>query len=121
MSPSFRPIRTTPRLEVTLTNRGGGIGRVVVLVNGKELTADARPRGADADAAKLDLQLDLSSDPRLVPGQQNRVEVLAYNAEGYLSSRGIVNDVRRPRRGRHGRADAVRRRRRRLEVPRRVC
>ena len=86
----------TPRLKVTLTNRGGGIGRVVVLVNGKESTADARPRGTDADAAKLDLQLDLSSDPRLVPGQQNRVEVVAYNAEGYLSSRGLVKMIDAP-------------------------
>ena len=104
----------TPRLEVTLTNRGGGIGRVVVLVNGKELTADARPRGADADAAKLDLQLDLSSDPRLVPGQKNRVEVVAYNAEGYLSSRGLVKLIDAPGAGRHGPADAARRHRRRL-------
>lgn len=85
-----------PQFNVALTNRGGGIGRTVVLVNGKELTSDARPRGSDANAAKLDLQLDLSSDPRIVPGQKNKIEVLAYNAEGYLSSRGLVREFEGP-------------------------
>jgi WD40 repeat protein len=79
-----------PVMDVALTSRGGGIGKVAVLLNGKELTGDARPRGADAGAAKLSVQLDLSNDPRLVPGQKNKVEVLAYNAEGYLCSRGMV-------------------------------
>src|SRR5262249_19209571 len=70
------------------------IGRVVVLVNGKEKTDDARPRGAaDASAATLELHLDLSNDPRVVPGRKNRVEVLAYGADGYLCSRGMVRDV----------------------------
>src|SRR5205823_6461103 len=79
-----------PQLDVTLTNRGGGIGRVVVLINGKEQTADARPRGgADANTDNLRLQLDLANDPRVEPGKENRVEVIAYNAEGYLSSRGL--------------------------------
>jgi WD40 repeat protein len=92
-----------PRLDVTLTDRGGGIGKVVVLVNGKEATDDARPEGAKANAkaAKLDLQLDLSSDPRVVPGKKNRVEVLAYNAEGYLASRGMVREFDGP-----GKADS---------------
>ena len=86
-----------PRMNVALTNRGGGIGRVVVLVNGKELSSDARPRGAaDSETKKLDLQLDLSNDPRLVPGRKNTVEVLAYNAEGYLSSRGLVREFDAP-------------------------
>src|SRR5207302_188173 len=63
----------------------------------KELTADARPRGAnDSTAAKLDLQLDLSNDPRLKPGQKNTVEVLAFNAEGYLVSRGLVREFDGP-------------------------
>jgi uncharacterized caspase-like protein len=37
------------------------------------------------------LQLDLTNDPRIVPGQPNTVEVLAFNAEGYLSSRGLTS------------------------------
>ena len=85
---------TRPQLDVTLTNRGGGIGRVVVLINGKELTADARPRGAADDASlKLEVPLDLTNDPRLIFGSKNSVEVLAFNAEGYLSSRGLMLEI----------------------------
>ncbi len=85
-----------PVMDVALANRGGGIGKVVVLVNGKELTGDARPRDAAAGAAKLDVRLDLSNDPRLVPGQKNKVEVVAYNTDGYLCSRGIVREFDGP-------------------------
>ncbi len=81
-----------PRLDVTLTNRGGGIGRVVVLINGKEVTPDARPRDANPDATTLSIPVDLTGDPRVVPGKKNRLEVRAYNAEGYLVSRGAEYD-----------------------------
>lgn len=84
------------QLDLSLTNRGGGIGRVVVLVNGKELTDDARASGIDPDAIKLDIKLDLTNNPRLIPGNKNIVEVLAFNAEGYLSSRGIVREIQGP-------------------------
>lgn len=83
-----QPSVADPTLQVNLTNRGGGIGRVVVRVNGKEMSADARPKGASSDAKTLDLQLALSDYTQwLKPGQQNRIEVEAYNAEGYLRSR----------------------------------
>src|SRR5205807_5073429 len=45
------PTPADPRLGIALTNRGGGIGRVVVKVNGKEVTADARTPGHDPGAA----------------------------------------------------------------------
>lgn len=83
------PTAAAPTLGIRLTNRGGGIGRVVVQVNGKELTADARRPGTQFDAAQVELQVDLSEDPRLVPGQPNTIEVHAFNAEGYLCSRGL--------------------------------
>ncbi len=83
------PLKGQTTVGVTLTNRGGGIGRVVVLVNGKELTADARAPGQDPDARSLQLEIDLANDPRLRPGEKNRIEVQAYNAEGYLRSRGF--------------------------------
>lgn len=93
MYPDIVAKTTGAKIDVALTNRGGGIGRVVVLVNGKEASSDARPRGADPEAAKLTVQLDLSNDPRLEPGKKNRVEILAYNAEGYLCSRGMVREI----------------------------
>jgi WD40 repeat protein len=77
-----------PRLGIRLTNRGGGIGRVVVRINGKEIASDARAPAADPRAEEMSLSLDLSGHPFLIPGRDNTVEVLAYNAEGYLASRG---------------------------------
>ena len=118
MSRSAAPTPDNPRLGVTLTNRGGGIGRVVVKINGKELTPDARPaRRADSDAKTLQVEVPLADDPRLKPGAENMIEVQAFNAEGYLRSRGmIVSYVLRGKAARDA-AGSVGRRRRRLQVP----
>ena len=90
------PTKDNPSLGITLTNRGGGIGRVVVKVNGKELIADARGPQPDAEAAQLALSIDLKNNPLVVPGKSNKIEVFAYNAEGYLSSRGADVDYIAP-------------------------
>jgi WD40 repeat protein len=74
---------------IDLKNRGGGIGRVLVKVNGKEMIADARGPDHDPNAEALSLEIDLADDPRLKPGEENVIEVQAYNAEGYLRSRGL--------------------------------
>lgn len=78
------------RLRIRLHNRGGGIGRVAVFVNGREISADARGPAADPEAPELALELPLADHPYLVPGRENRIEVKAYNAAGYLASRGVV-------------------------------
>jgi WD40 repeat protein len=83
------PTTDNPKLTITLTNRGGGIGRVVVKLNGKEVFYDARPEGTDPKAPKLKLEIDLRGDRRVKPGGQNVIEVQAFNAEGYLRSRGM--------------------------------
>ncbi|MEY4751561.1 MAG: hypothetical protein RIQ60_3775 [Pseudomonadota bacterium] len=87
-----RPTPAQPLLRVRLSNQGGGIGRVVVRVNGRELSEDARPRTAQDDNAKeLLLQLDMAAALKgFDPAGANHIEVLAYNAAGYLSSRGQV-------------------------------
>ena len=85
-----------PQFKVDLKNSGGGIGRVVVLVNGKEMTGDARPPEAKVDVAELHVGVDLSKDPRVVPGRKNKVEILAYNGEGNLTSRGLVREFDGP-------------------------
>ena len=76
-------------LGITLTDRGGGIGRVVVRINGKEVAADARGSIADTDPRPevMRLAVPLAGDLRLIPGKANRVEVLAYNADGSLQPR----------------------------------
>ena len=80
------------KAKLTLTDRGGGIGKVVVLVNGKERSADARPAGTAADAKDVTIDLDLKGDPRVEAGKRNRVEVVAYNADGSVASRGAVRE-----------------------------
>jgi WD40 repeat protein len=77
------------KVTIRLKSRGGGIGKIRVLVNGKEIAADARGPRFDPNAAKASLTVDLAG-AALRPGAENRVEVVAWNAEGYLSSRGFV-------------------------------
>ncbi len=78
----------TGKLKLELTNRGGGIGNVRVLVNGKEIAADARGPSPAPGATQARLTVDLAG-ASIIPGQPNTVEVIAWNAEGYLSSRGV--------------------------------
>jgi len=80
------PVAGSP-LKISLVDRGGGIGRVRVLVNGKEIAADARGPRPVPNAASAELAVDIP-EKLLVPGAENSVQVIAWNAEGYLSSRG---------------------------------
>jgi hypothetical protein len=77
-------------LIITLTDRGGGIGKVVVKINGKEVTADARGTAPDTDPRPevMHLAVPLVGDPRLVSGVANQIEVQVYNSDGSLRSRG---------------------------------
>jgi WD40 repeat protein/uncharacterized caspase-like protein len=80
----------TPRpgdksLTVKLTNRGGGIGPVQVLVNGKEFIADARPKGFDPKTKQTTLTVALTGASWL-NGKDNKVLVLSRNAAGFLTS-----------------------------------
>jgi len=87
------PTEEDGRLRILLTNRGGGLGPVSLRVNGKTLASDARPRGRlDPNAAQLQIELDLDdiAGDRLIPGRENRIEVLARNAEGWLTSRSVT-------------------------------
>jgi WD40 repeat protein len=90
------PSTSEHRLRIDLTNQDGGIGRVQVLVNGKELAADARNGGVDSTAKTASLTVDLGDHPFLKPGEDNEIEVRAYNGEGYLSSRGLKTVYRAP-------------------------
>ncbi len=85
------PSPGSTKLRIHLANQGGGIGKVRVLVNGKELAADARGPKLNPNAEKADLTVDLAG-AAIAPGQVNHVEVVAWNAEGYLSSRGVSVD-----------------------------
>lgn len=78
------------RLHVSLDARSGGIGPVVVRLNGKEVAADLRDVGARSGGpGDLDLVLDVGHSPLVQPGGDNLVEVFAANADGSLVSRGV--------------------------------
>ena len=80
-------------LTVKLTNRGGGIGPVQVLINKKECGGDALPPNFDPNQSTATLQIDLAKCGLLVPGKQNVVEVVTRNAAGSLNSRGSSRGV----------------------------
>jgi hypothetical protein len=84
------PVRGTSTLTVTLTNRGGGIGRVQVSVNGKEFLADARDDKLkqNPNTKQATLNIDLSKAPSAIAGGENQIRVVAWNVENYISSRG---------------------------------
>lgn len=85
------------QLKVALEARSGGIGRVSIQVNGKEVAYDANP----------DRKNGFSFDLRPVypyllrhPDSTNRISIQAYNAEGWLRSRPLhlnYEPVRRTR------------------------
>ncbi|HEX7312951.1 MAG TPA: caspase family protein [Pyrinomonadaceae bacterium] len=74
------------QVRIRLTNRGGGIGRVVVSINGKEADADARGERLDPHAPVQELSIDVTKHAFLKPGE-NVCEVQAYNEAGYLVGR----------------------------------
>jgi WD40 repeat protein len=82
------PAPSSTNLVVDLKNRGGGIGRVQVFVNGKELTADARGPKLNPTASETSLTVNLAGAP-FKRGEPNDIRVVTWNQEGYLSSRGV--------------------------------
>jgi len=76
------------KVTLKVINRGGGIGRIQAYVNNKEIMEDARPPETRPDASDVVVTLDLSDAPA-IPSQQNTLRIVPWNAEGYLSSRGV--------------------------------
>jgi len=76
------------KFDINLKNRGGGIGRVVISINGKEIEKDARGGSINIDAKQLSINKSIKDHPYLLPDTNNIIEVKAYNAEGWLVSRG---------------------------------
>jgi uncharacterized caspase-like protein len=67
----------TSRLNIKLTNQGGGIGRVQVFVNDKEFIADARSgQRVDPKARQASITVNLANG---APGAENKVRVVAWN------------------------------------------
>ncbi len=80
-----------PQLHITLINRGGGIGKTSIRINGNEVRADARSPGTDPSAKQVTLPpFSLLDQPGVNPGQENTIEIQTYNANGNVAGRGVV-------------------------------
>lgn len=75
------------QLTIHLKKRDGGYGKVSVFVNGKEVIADARPRGFDS--SRVQQQITLPVGPYLASGCTNDIRVKAWSRDGFVSSRGV--------------------------------
>jgi WD40 repeat protein len=83
-------------LGIEVFDSGGGVGRIQVLVNGKEMIADARGYGASARPDNTVINVDLKDAAGLMPGKDNVVQIIPWNQEGYLRGRGAVAHWRAP-------------------------
>jgi WD40 repeat protein/uncharacterized caspase-like protein len=85
----YAPLKANDTVvNVKLKNRGGGIGRVQVYVNGAEFLSDARPENFDPKSATSELTIDFSAAKTLKRGEANEIQIIARNGAGWLRSRG---------------------------------
>lgn len=66
------------QLLVSLTARSGGIGKVSVFVNNKELIPDANP------GRRAEITVDLQPFTKFYSPGENKISLRAYNADGWL-------------------------------------
>ncbi len=81
------PLKNDGKLGINLGNNGGGIGRVIILINGKEVSSDVRS-GANSkpDASSLEIDYDITDHPFLYNDRVNKITIKAYNTDGTLST-----------------------------------
>ena len=71
-------------LGVNLEDKGGGIGRLIILINGKEVV---RETGSSKNIeGGVDFQYGIEGHPFLKPNAVNKITIKAYNEEGTLST-----------------------------------
>ena len=81
------------KLTLELTDQGGGIGRVQVFVNGKEVRSiSAKEAGIGPKTASKEITIDLANVPTL-RGKKNELRIVTWNAADQLSSRGLVREL----------------------------
>lgn len=79
------PLKNDGKLGIELQSNGGGIGRVVILINGKEVSSDVRS-AATVEKDLMEINYDLSSHPFLYNDKVSTVTIMAYNESGTLST-----------------------------------
>ncbi len=73
-------------LIMKVKDRGGGIGRVEVKLNGRLLDSELVPRGSNPNAPEELIVVDLSRQPR-IEGGQNVISIRAFEKNNLLVSR----------------------------------
>ncbi len=79
------PMQNDGKLGISLNDQGGGIGRIVILINGKEVINDARGQ-TNTTSGFASLDYGVENHPYIKKGSLNKITVKAYNSDGYLSS-----------------------------------
>ncbi len=74
------------KLRISLEDRGGGIGRVQIFLNGKEIIEDARDKSSVSGMKSDQITISLKAHPFLKNGV-NKIEVVTWNSAGTLSSK----------------------------------
>jgi len=77
------------KFKLKITNKGGGIGRVVVFLNAKEIIYDARPQNFNVNMDSCTIKISIANNPNLIAGKQNKLEVKVYNKDEDIISRGV--------------------------------
>jgi WD40 repeat protein len=79
------------QLAVTLTPRNGGIGKLSLFVNGKEVLEDANPQRAKS------VTIDLTQFAEyFLPGENNNLSLRVYNEAGWLKSSALELNYQPP-------------------------
>jgi WD40 repeat protein len=73
------------KLGIKITNKGGGIGRVVLVINGKEVASDVREI-KDGNASTMGIEYDIQGHPYMYEDKVNKITIKAYNKDGTLGS-----------------------------------
>ncbi len=69
-------------LGVKLNDQGGGVGRVIVMINGKEVSvSQPNPVGGETE-----ISYEVAGHPFLKPNELNTISVKAYNADETVST-----------------------------------
>lgn len=90
-----------PIVTISATNNGGGIGKIVVGINGTVAFDDAKLNGkskpvVSGDALKL--SLDLSASKLINWGARNKISVTAFNRANTLASEAVEIEFDAPKR-----------------------
>jgi WD40 repeat protein len=90
LPPAINLSVTNDVLNIGLENRGGGIGKYMIYINGKEVYTGNLPESGIEfrGGSVLSSTFSLKDHKYLLPGGDNEIEVKAYNGDNYIISHG---------------------------------